>query len=178
MNTEKLATQVEGHNLIRSYGLEIAAHLIPQLEKIVGKKVMTADGSKTAVYKNAVSEYKKEDHKEPGKYISYGYYIDYSKTGFWIKIKICINGTYSKGQSYCTYFEQAYALGNMENQILTDVSTLEQTIQAYKLDAEPITVEGMAALIQEYEAQKEELSKLYRKIPYQVAQAAGLSNTH
>jgi hypothetical protein len=170
----KLDIQAEGLNILNAYGIEVLTHIHPQLELLKGKKVVLADGSKSAKWN--VTQYKKEDVKVPGvKFISYQYYFKFSAYSVWLELKICIHGgSYDDQTYYCEYFEKSLHLGELKEQTLSTVNELRQMIKTNALQ-ETFTETGLQDVVKQYDQMKSKTRDLYYSIPESVKKACFIS---
>lgn len=174
MKRTTLNIQVEGLNKLKIYSLEILESILPQLETLKGVKILNMTGDKSKKY--TVTPYEKPDEKETNKFTSYQYYIEFGST-IWLKVKICIHGgKYEDNTYYCTYFEQSFYIGKMEQDgmILKEVEPIEK-IKEYKVLNNEYTEHGLNDLIKQFEEAKTKAGNLFNQIPEQVRQAMYLN---
>lgn len=139
-------------------------NLFPQLEKYIGKKLFTADGSLTK--KTPITLLKTVPNALPGGYAMLNYiHISGTDTGLWLKVSVCLNGgsyDIKPNTAYCNYTDRDICIGNMENGIF--MGTDQNTLDSYKIgvvyDAEDIRLK-----IATYRLKKAQLETLKRSIP-------------
>jgi len=180
MKRSTLNIQTEGLSKVKTYTLEVLNHILPQLKKLEGIKIINADGSKSKKYYN-VTDYERQDEKGENVYTSYQYYIEYSKYSVWLKVKICINGgSYDDNTAYCTYFNESFYIGKMDDTgtFLKEVEDIEKVKENNKNALiNDYTETHLAELIQQFEEAKSKVRDLFNSIPESVKQAKFLNRS-
>lgn len=143
------------------------AHILPQLDKYLNKKIFDVKGDKTKAFiidMNGIKPYSPND--AIGEYVrNHVCYLSASYNKLELKLSICLNGgDYDKRTAYTKYKDMTYVLGECENnQILTSIETLENTINGYHLN-DVIDLGVELAKIEQVKVLTEQLSKLQRTI--------------
>jgi hypothetical protein len=166
-----LDIQAEGLNELNTFTLQLISLLLPQVEKLMGKKIVLSDGrSKAKAFQ--VDKVDKPDYtEEEGKRISYMYWWDLSDYSAWLHVKICLRGgSYEDNTYYCEYFEQAIYIGEIKGQELVRVSVREELIKDYNL-AQNYTAEGLRQIVSLYTQLKDQVDKTWYLIPESVRKA-------
>jgi hypothetical protein len=128
---KNLKLEIHGKNEINRIALNQINHIYPQLQKFVGKKINTLNG-KSAKF---IIDFKKEDANicqlTDNDYASnQGCYFEFGRSAIYLHIRLCFNGgKYDDHTYYCQYFEKTIYLGDMENNELKNLVSLESLIK-------------------------------------------------
>jgi len=160
-----LTIAVEGINKRNEYSIKVLSQSLPEMNKLIGQKVLLSDGKQSAKFtlKNGNT-----DKQEDWQHESYQHFFEVGEYSIWLKVKVCLNGgSYEDRTNYCTYFEQSYYIGEVKNQILTKVETLEDKIRDYKL-AEVINEEYVSILVAKYKDEQAQADRTKNMIPSEI----------
>ena len=169
MNTitkkSSLTIAVEGINKRNEYAISVLKESLPEMEKLIGQKVLLSGGLKSAKFTLKNGNIEKQ---EGGQHESYSHFFDVGEYSIWLKVKICLNGgSYEDRTAYCNYFEQSYYIGEVKNQILTKVETLEAKIKDYQLTT-VINEFDVLYLVGKYKQEQEQADKTKALIPQEI----------
>lgn len=184
MKRTALDIQAEGLTELNKYTVEILNHIIPQMKKLIGIKILTQQGKSkkwnvTGYEKENVKDVK-ENVKGENKFITYSYYLDFSGSSIWLKSRVCINGgsyDITPANAYCEYLENNIYIGAMQpndNYTLAEVKEIEAIEHDCKLN-ESFTEVQLNNLVKQFEVAKDTARDLYNKIPASVKKAKFLS---
>lgn len=169
-----LSIQIEGQNELNSYAKKVLTEVLPELKKLIGQKILLADGNKSKKF--IIPSHGSEDTKGENKHIGRQYWFDFGNPSTWIKVKICINGgSYGDNTAYCVYFEKSIYIGETKLQAITKLEEYENIVKSYELD-KVFYEDNMMALIAAYKETKEQANKLLRQIPEQIQGSEYLRN--
>ena len=160
-----LTIAVEGINKRNEYSIKVLSESLPAMEKLIGQKILLADGSESAKFTLKSGSIEK---KEGGQHESYQHYYDVSEFSVWLKVRICLNGgSYEDRTAYTNYFEQSYYVGKVSNQILIEVETLENQIKLYQLET-LIDEVKVSLLVVKFKGEQEQADRTKQQIPSEI----------
>lgn len=122
----QLEVTVECMNLIQEYGELHIRRIKPQLEKLIGHKVIKADGTISKKLVDGVKwEYMiKERRKNPDRWIWCNSYWSCESRQIVLNVKVSVNGgSYDDTPStaYTQYYQKSFYLGSVDSGILNSV---------------------------------------------------------
>ena len=146
MIQNKLSTNIEGVNLINKLTIDELNHLIPQLKKYIGQKIMTLQGkSKKFVY----------THHIPTSVKYFRCYLDISNYSIWLKC----DTTLQTGEFSVTYYDTNVYIGKMKEGVLIEINEVSEIVKNWNLEGE-IKESEVLEQIAQYKAAKEKMTNL------------------
>lgn len=149
-----LKQNVQGENLLNKTIMQELQNLLPQLQKYVGKRILTQTG-KSAKF---IIEHIKVDN--------FRCYLDTSAYSIWLKADVCTQGEPDKnGNRLTTYFKKEIYLGKMKSSgELESIEDFDSICKNWKLN-EVIEEQQVFNTIEKYKQLKAELDIIYNDFP-------------
>lgn len=153
---KKIETEVAGKNKVTAAIKKEIESLIPQLEKLVGKKLFKGDGSLTIAVKDSI----KFTPKPENDYLTRSLKDSYGQ----LLLSVCV--TERVGIHSAEYYERSITIGKMQENsgILLNVYPIGWIIADCDL-TNIIDLETVRCQVEEYNRKKKELDELKSLIP-------------
>lgn len=171
--TKKTALQIkiESLNMLNTFSSEKIKELFPILNKYIGKKINVANDKISKPLQADIEklQYQQKGHTKDKTYFDINFWVTVSKYSLYLNTKICINGGSYDDQSYfCQYTENFYFLGQIKDNVLTEVKDINWLVESgYDLKKD-YTEEQISALINEYKELKNKAANVLKQIPNEI----------
>jgi hypothetical protein len=158
-----LRISVMGLNELHAYAIAQLTAILPQITSYLGQKIVLSGGELAAKFKVAKPGQIKE--KKTLYFLDNNGYFSPSGSSLWIRFRTCINGgSHDDRTAFCEYFDIEVYIGQIEDQELKSVYSLEQIIKGYKLRTD-LTVGEMEVCITNFNKAKEQAQEALNLIP-------------
>ncbi len=162
-----LQREIEAKNALKAHAKNVFAHILPQLDKYLNKKIFDIKGNKIKSFVIDMGDIKPYSPNDAnGEYVrNHVCYLSAKYNKIELKLSICLNGGDSdKHTQYTKYKDMVYVFGECEsNQVLTHIDTLENIIEWYRLN-DVINLDAELAKIEEVKVLTEQIAKVKRTI--------------
>jgi hypothetical protein len=173
MNTLKKATKIDiyGLNRINEISMNLVEQIIPQLKEYLNQKIITKSDRPLFLSKIKFNyDRQPVNEKEGDHFNTTTAHIDLSYgSNIWLKVKTCLNGGEYDAKPYstyyCQYFEKTIYIGEIKEQILTQLKETEDIILDNDLSIK-LDYEFINCIITEYNEMMNKAEKIKNSLPY------------
>ena len=145
---------IKGTNKLNKLIADSVPGILAELKNHIGKKVTKIDGDFLESIKPSLTKHLPTQERRP---IAYFDNSDYSIR---LEYKICLSGgSYDDNTYYCKYFDQSVYLGNLKDQVLTEVR--DGNLAEFQ---EKITVAKELKKVEQYKKLKEKANDIFNDI--------------
>lgn len=156
-NLSHLERKILGENMVLAHSLIQLENIFPQLDKLVGTKIVTANGSWAAKFKIELVEF---EFYEPFN-MSYRCYFDKVGRSLWFHNDITIKDkNYEGGGCGVSYYKKSYFLGDTDGQVLESVKHFSESGYSFDL----YSIEEIKNLIEEKKKLAEKIDRIDSKL--------------
>lgn len=158
---KELKLEILATNAIKEYAKIAIAHLLPQLNPFINKKVFLSDGSKAKGFNPTFATIKTFE----GMHVTAQSYLKSHYGRLELRIKLCFNGgSHEERTAFCKYVDMDYTIGeSKDGQKIDSLYNLNAIIDNNKLN-EVIDLNAELQKIAEYKELEEKANEAKRKI--------------